>query len=147
MKPDEIKTAIEESLPADENIDQFVGSCISRGNRVAVAATSKRLIICKKGIFKKRFDDYLWVDFKKVALEEGIRKSTIQLALFEDDELLIKNLDKDEARKICGYARKIITDANIKKISTGKKCPQCGEVVKHLAKVCIHCYYNFEDKQ
>ncbi len=147
MKPDEIKTAIEESLPVDENIDQYVDSGILSGNRVAIATTSKRLIICKKGIFKKSYNDYLWIRFQKVILEEGIRKSSIQLALGEDKELLIKNLDKEEARKICGFARKIITEANIKKIATGRTCPRCREVVKHLAEVCIHCGYDFMNKQ
>jgi len=147
MKTDVIKTAIEESLPADENIDQYIDSGILSGNRVAIATTSKRLIICKKGIFKKSYKDYLWIRFQNVILEEGLRKSSIQLALAGDDKLLIKNLDKDEARKICGFARKIITVTSIKKISTGRTCPRCKEVVKHLAEVCIHCGYDFKNRQ
>ncbi len=144
MKTEEIKDAIQESLPRGENIEQFIDKAITDGKNVSVAVTRKRIVLCKKGIFKKTYEDHLWLKFDSVVLEEGLLRGAVLFGEQGEDKLQVKSLSKEEARKLCGYAKTMISKTNIKKIASGKTCPDCREIVKHIARVCFHCGYNFD---
>ncbi|MCD6162852.1 MAG: PH domain-containing protein [candidate division Zixibacteria bacterium] len=144
MRADEIKNVIRDSLPENEQIEQFIPKAIADGKYMSIATTPLRVILCKRGMFKYSYEDFPWVTLKKVVLEEGVVKGTICFSKQDGSELRLRNIKKEHARQLCGYARTMIDNASLRKLRMGKTCPDCGELVKQMAKICPYCRHEFE---
>jgi ribosomal protein L40E len=146
MKPEDIKQAIKDSLPEGEDICQFIPDVHSERHNYALAVTSNRLIICKKGFIKHNYSDYPGIKLERVKLEEGMWKSSVTFELKGGEKLNFERLDKDSARKLCGFARTMIAEADSRASVAVKICPDCGAQLKKRAKVCPYCEYQFSEK-
>ena len=146
MKPDDIKQAIYDSLPEGEEICQFIPDIHSDRKNFAIAVTANRLVICKKGFIKHNYTDYPGIRLDKVELEEGFRKSSLTLELKGGEKLNFERVDKEDARKLCGYARTMIAEADQRASVAVKICPDCGAQLKRRAKICPYCEYKFGEK-
>ncbi len=146
MKAEDIKQAITDSLPDGEEICQFIPDVHSERKNYALAVTSHRLIICKKGFIKHSYSDYPGIRLEKVELEEGFRKSTVTLEMKGGEKLNFERLDKDNARTLCGFARTMISEADQRASVAIKICPDCGAQLKKRAKICPYCEYKFGEK-
>jgi hypothetical protein len=135
----EIRAAMQDSLPDDENISIFVEKAVVDGHDIAAAATEKHLLLYFKGLLKQKYIFYQISKFKDIALEESFRTSTLDITLSEEGKLHITRLPKSEARIMSGFIRKIILKADAKAMVMGKPCPYCCEIIKATAKVCPHC--------
>jgi hypothetical protein len=139
LKPPEIRAAIEQSLPDDERLDILIEDARFESHHVAVGATSKHLVIFRKGMFNRKYYFHTWNKFGNIILEEGLMHASLLFEQVAGAKLRIDRLAVEDARKLNGHARKYITRAEAKTIAIGKPCPYCSEMVKITAKKCPHC--------
>ncbi len=144
MKTEEIIEAITDSLPPGEDIFQLIEEVEIEKKNYSVAITPNRIVLCKHS-FGNRItnEDYPSTRFDKIKLDEGWRRTTVNVKLKDGNELKLEQIKKEDARKMAGYIRTMIS-----RVEAGPKitkiCPDCGAHLSTLVKVCPHCEYDFK---
>ncbi|OQX92296.1 MAG: hypothetical protein B6D58_03645 [candidate division Zixibacteria bacterium 4484_95] len=106
------KRAIKASLPRGEALRHFIGRASSGNKPLAIAATKRRLVICKKGFFKRNLEEHPWGTLSNVSVDEGLfKKSSLVFKVKNGDDFQIDNIRKRKARNLCGYARQMIGES------------------------------------
>jgi ribosomal protein L40E len=145
MRAEEIQARIKDSLPENEEIREFIPEIVADGKFYSLAVTANRLVMCKKRFAKLSNEDYPATRLDKISVEEGWLKSSLHLKLKDGTELKLERLKKDDARRVAGLIRTMISIAELGP-NTVKICPDCGAQLKIISKVCPYCEYKFDTK-
>jgi hypothetical protein len=105
------KRAIKASLPRGESLRHFIPKASDSNRQLAIAATKKRLIICRRGFFKRKLEEHPWSTLSNVSIDEGLfKKSSLVFKLKNGNDFRINKVKKRKARNLCGYARQMISE-------------------------------------
>lgn len=73
-----------------------------------VVLTNRRFIDYRPSLMgKATFTDYIWRDLRAATLTEHTFRATLRMEAINGDELLIENLDKDQARRLYAIAQEM----------------------------------------
>jgi hypothetical protein len=141
-KADEVRWAIEQTLPVDEKIEWYAREKIVRlFGRVAIAATNRHLVIFNHFIFWRYYDFHPWNRLKDATLNEAFWGSSLIMTRTDTQrKVIIRHIDVERGRNLAGHARKMIAVLESDKIALGKQCPHCKELIKYTANVCPNCH-------
>lgn len=142
---DEIRWALEQSIPPDEQIEWFVREAKTPTHfRVAIAATNRHLVILSHFFIWRYYDFHPWNKLKDVHFTESPYHSKIIMTRIDTHKrVVIKHIQSERGRLLAGHARKMIAIHEADKIALGKQCPRCKELVKYTANVCPNCRHEF----
>jgi len=141
---DEIRWALEQSIPPDERIEWFVRDAKITSLRVAIATTNRHLVILSHFMIRRYYNFHPWNKLKDLNLVEGPLSSKIKIIRTDTNKrLVIRRIETERARLLAGHARKMIAIHEADKIALGKQCPRCKELVKYTANVCPNCRHEF----
>jgi hypothetical protein len=70
-----------------------------------VAATNRRLIVLRRGVFSCRMWDALWVDVLDVKIEERLTGAVLSIRLTNGQFTQVEHLPKESARKFYQYCQ------------------------------------------
>jgi hypothetical protein len=142
---DEIRWALEQSIPPDEQIEWFVREAKTPTHfRVAIAATNRHLVILSHFLIWRYYDFHPWNKLKDVTFTESPYHSKIIMTRIDTHKrVIIKHIESERGRLLAGHARKMIAVHEADKIALGKQCPRCKELVKYTALVCPNCRHEF----
>lgn len=102
---DESISKIQEILTSDENLIFSVRQLTITGlKRITLALTNKRFIIYYPGLFRCKFDNFLWHNLSNISLNEGVMGATL---IFDvaGQKISIDMLPEQEARKAYSLAQ------------------------------------------
>jgi hypothetical protein len=139
---DEVRWAIEQSLPVDEQIEWFVREAKTPGmGRVAIAATNRHLVILSHFLLWRYYDFHPWNKLRDVKFTESFQRSKLVLTRIDtQNKVIIRHIETERGRLLAGHARKMIAVHEAEKIALGKQCPHCKELIKYTANVCPNCH-------
>jgi len=139
---EEVRWAIEQSLPSDEQIEWFTRERKYRLlGRIAITATNRHLVIFSHFLFWRYYDFHPWNKLKDANLTEVFWGSTLSLTRIDTQrKVLIHHIETERGRLLAGHARRMIAVHETDKIALGKQCPHCKELIKYTANVCPNCH-------
>ncbi|NLI16846.1 MAG: hypothetical protein GX409_11230, partial [candidate division Zixibacteria bacterium] len=120
---DEIRWALEQSIPPDEQIEWFVREAKTPTHfRVAIAATNRHLVILSHFLIWRYYDFHPWNKLKDVRFTESPYHSKIVLTRTDTQKrVIIKHIETERGRLLAGHARKMIAIHEADKIALGKQ--------------------------
>jgi hypothetical protein len=140
---DEVRWAIEQSLPPDEKIEWFIREAkIGTMGRVAVVATNRHLVIMSHFFFRRYYDFHPWTKLRDLRFIEGFKHSVLIFTRIDTQKrVVIRRIETERGRLLTGHARKMLAIHEAEKIALGKQCPYCKELIKYTANVCPNCHH------
>ena len=120
--------------------------CRQDNKNMALVPTDKRLMLCKSHWWglNNEVDDYKWGKFYHVKISKKWGKYNIELRLRGGrGTLRLEKFDKENFEAFYRRIQERISRFDEKFKISSKICPQCGEIIKFVAKECPHCSHLF----
>jgi len=114
------------------------------GQKRRFCVTNHRVLEFTKKILSWRFFHFQLSEMNELgqSLDEGILKADIIL-YYRREKAIIPDVDKNDAREFIAALEYAIGQNHELLANQTKTCPDCGEVVKLMAKKCKYCGYRF----
>ena len=112
----------------------------------SVVPTDKRLMTCSSRFlgFHKVVDDFSWSAFSHVKITQKFGSYTMELKFRnKEGSLTLEGITKENFDAFYRRIRERIAKYDEKYKISSKICPQCGEIIKLIAKQCPHCQTEF----